>query len=103
MYNTDSACTKPISGSPFTTPASGKVTVSNLEPGTYYVKETSKNIDYWVTDNGVKTVKVNGNETAKVTITNTNYGYGKIIKKTNTGANLDGWKFNVYTDTIPCK
>ena len=95
---TDSACTKPISGSPFTTPASGKITVSNLEPGTYYVKETSKNIDYWVTDNGVKTVKVNGNETAKVTITNTNYGYGKIIKKTNTGADLDGWKFNVYTD-----
>ena len=35
---------------------------------------------------------------AKVTITNTNYGYGKIIKKTNTGANLDGWKFTVYTD-----
>ena len=95
---TDSACTKPISGSPFTTPASGKITVSNLVPGTYYVKETSKNIDYWVTDNGVKTVKVNGNETAKVTITNTNYGYGKIIKKTNTGGSLAGWKFNVYTD-----
>ena len=95
---TDSACTKPISGSPFTTPASGKITITGLEPGTYYVKETSSGIDYWVTDNGVKTVKVEGNGTATVTVTNTHYGYGKIIKKTNTGANLSGWKFNVYTD-----
>lgn len=100
---TDSACTKPISGSPFTTPASGKITITGLAPGTYYVKETSSGIDYWVTDNGVKTVKVEGNSSASVTITNTQYGYGKIIKKTNTGTNLSGWKFNIYTDSALTK
>ena len=100
---TDSACTKPIPGSPFTTPASGKITITGLVPGTYYVKETSSGIDYWVTDNGVKTVKVEGNSSATVTVTNTQYGYGKIIKKTNTGTNLSGWKFNIYTDSALTK
>ena len=100
---TDAACTKPISGSPFTTPASGKITITGLVPGTYYVKETSSGIDYWVTDNGVKTVKVEGNSSASVTVTNTQYGYGKIIKKTNTGTNLSGWKFNIYTDSALTK
>lgn len=95
---TDAACTKPISGSPFTTPANGKIVITGLEPGTYYVKETSSGIDYWITDNGVKTVKVTDSSNETVYITNTNYGYGKIIKKTNTGSSLSGWKFNVYTD-----
>ena len=100
---TDSACTKHISGSPFTTPASGTITITGLVPGTYYVKETSSGIDYWVTDNGVKAVKVEGNGTATVNVTNTQYGYGKIIKKTNTGTNLSGWKFNIYTDSALTK
>ena len=96
---TDSACTKPISGSPFTTPTNGKITISGLEPGTYYVKELSSGMDYWITDNGVKTVKVTDGSNETVYVTNTHYGYGKIIKKTNTGTNLSGWKFNVYTDS----
>ncbi len=96
---TDSACTKPISGSPFTTPASGTITITGLTPGTYYVKETSSGIDYWITDNGVKTVKVTDGSNETVYVTNTHYGYGKIIKKTNTGSSLSGWKFNVYTDS----
>ena len=100
---TDSACTKPISGSPFTTPTSGRITITGLEPATYYVKETSSGIDYWITDNGVKAVKVEGNSSASVTVTNTQYGYGKIIKKTNTGTNLSGCKFNIYTDSALTK
>ena len=96
---TDAACTKPIPGSPFTTPSNGKITITGLEPGTYYVKETSSSIDYWVTDNGVKSVKVTDGSNETVYVTNTNYGYGKIIKKTNTGTNLSGWKFNVYTNS----
>lgn len=95
---TDEACTKPISGSPFTTGTDGKIVITDLEPGTYYVKETSSSIDYWITDNGVKSVKVTDGSNETVTVTNTHYGYGKIIKKTNTGGTLDGWKFNVYTD-----
>ena len=96
---TDEACTKPISGSPFTTGTDGKIVITDLEPGTYYVKETSSSIDYWVTDNVVKSVKVTDGSNETVTVTNTHYGYGKIIKKTNTGSNLSGWKFNVYTDS----
>ena len=100
---TDAACTKPISGSPFTTGTDGKIVITGLEPGTYYVKETSSGIDYWITDNGVKTVKVTDGSNDTVYVTNTNYGYGKIIKKTNTGTNLSGWKFNVYTDAALTK
>ena len=100
---TDASCTKPISGSPFTTPASGTITITGLEPGTYYVKETSNSIDYWITDNGVKSVKVTDGSNETVYVTNTNHGYGKIIKKTNTGDNLEGWKFNVYTDSALTK
>ena len=96
---TDEACTKPISGSPFTTGTDGKIVITDLEPGTYYVKETSSSIDYWITDNGVKSVKVTDGSNETVTVTNTHYGYGKNIKKTNTGSNLSGWKFNVYTDS----
>lgn len=96
---TDAACTKPISGSPFTTPANGKISITGLTPGTYYVKELSSGIDYWITDNTVKTVQVTDGSNNTVYVTNTNYGYGKIIKKTNTGNNLGGWKFNVYTDS----
>ena len=95
---TDAACTKPIAGSPFTTGTNGIVTVNNLVPGTYYVKELSGSTDFWVADNGVKTVKVTGGNTASVTVENTHYGYAEIIKATNTGKNLSGWKFNIYTD-----
>ena len=100
---TDAACTKPIAGSPFTTGTDGTVTVNNLVPGTYYVKELSGSTDFWVTDNGVKTVKVTGDNTATVTVNNTHYGYAEIIKATNTGKNLGGWKFNIYSDAACTK
>ncbi len=96
---TDSGCTNPIAGSPFTTDSSGVITVTGLEPKIYYIKELSGSTDYWVTDNGVKTVTVTGGNTASVTVNNTHYGYGKIVKTTNTGSNLGGWKFNIYKDS----
>jgi LPXTG-motif cell wall-anchored protein len=34
----------------------------------------------------------------KVTFTNTHFGYAEIQKSTNTGKDLGGWKFNIYTD-----
>ena len=95
---TDKACTKPVAGSPFKTGADGSVTVTGLVPGTYYVKELNENDAYWVVDNGVKTVKVEASKTNTVTVTNTHYGYAKIVKATNTGKNLGGWKFNIYSD-----
>ncbi len=95
---TDAACTKHISGSPFTTGDNGKINVTGLVPATYYVKELSGSTDFWAIDSTVKTVVVTDGSNPTVTITNTQYGYGKVIKNTNTGSNLSGWKFNIYTD-----
>ncbi len=100
---TDAACTNHIPGSPFTTGTNGKITITGLSPATYYVKELSGSTELWTTDNTVKSVVVTDGSNPTVTITNTQYGYGRIIKKTNTGLNLSGWKFNIYTDAACTK
>lgn len=92
---TDSACTKPVSGSPFTTGADGTVTVSGLQKGTYYAKEISTDDPYWEFDTAVKSVTVAVGKTAEVTFTNTHYGRIEIRKATNTGNQLGGWTFRV--------
>ena len=92
---TDSACTKPVSGSPFTTGSDGTVTVSGLQPGTLYAKEIPTDDSYWNFDTAVKTVAIQANQTASVTFTNTHYGRIQIVKTTNTGNNLSGWTFRV--------
>ena len=95
---TDSACTNPISGSPFTTGSDGTVTVSGLQPGTLYAKELASSDPYWVCDTSVKAVTVVAGQTASVSFTNTQYGALEIRKSTNTGNHLDGWKFIVKKD-----
>ena len=92
---TDSACTKPVSSSPFTTGSDGTVTVSGLQPGTLYAKEIPTDDSYWNFDTAVKTVAIQANQTASVTFTNTHLGRIQIVKTTNTGNNLDGWTFRV--------
>ena len=92
---TDSACTKPVSGSPFTTGADGTVTVSGLQKGTYYAKEIPTDDPYWEFDTAVKSVTVAVGKTAEVTFTNTHYGRIEIRKTTNTGNQLGGWTFRV--------
>ena len=92
---TDSACTKPVSGSPFTTGSDGTVTVSGLHPGTLYAKEIPTDDSYWNFDTAVKTVVIQANQTASVTFTNTHLGRIQIVKTTNTGNNLGGWTFRV--------
>ena len=96
---TDASCTNLLTGSPFTTGADG-VIVADVEAGTYYIKEVdeSSSKPAWTFDTTVKTVVVPAGGTGTVTFTNTHYGYGRIVKKTNTGENLGGWKFNLYTD-----
>ena len=95
---TDSACTNPISGSPFTTGSDGTVTVSGLQPGTLYAKELASSAPYWVCDTSVKTVTIVAGQTASVSFANTQYGALEIQKSTNTGNHLDGWKFIVKKD-----
>ena len=92
---TDSACTKPVSGSPFTTGSDGTVTVSGLLPGTLYAKEIPTGDSYWGFDTAMKTVVIQANQTASVTFTNTHYGRIQIVKTTNTGNNLGDWIFRV--------
>ena len=92
---TDSACTKPVSSSPFTTGSDGTVTVSGLQPGTLYAKEIPTGDSYWGFDTAVKTVVIQANQTASVTFTNTHYGRIQIVKTTNTGNNLGDWTFRV--------
>ena len=99
---TNAACTNAINGSPFTSASDGTILASEtLLPGTYYVKELdrgSKNVSDWVLDGTVKTIEVKAGETASVTFNNTHRGKAKIIKETNTGADLDGWKFTIYSN-----
>ena len=91
---TDTACTKAVSGSPFTTGADGTVTVSNLVPGTYYAKEIAVSDPYWVCDSSVETVQVAMNQTATVSFSNTHYGDLRVTKTAVNGS-AQGWSFQI--------
>ena len=100
----DSACTTLASG-PHTTDASGKISVTGLTAGTYYVKElghTDSTIDalYYCSSTNPQSVTVTAGSTAAVSFANKlNTGGVKLVKQTNTGKNLDGWKIGLYTDS----
>ena len=100
----NSACTTLVSG-PHTTDANGKITVSDLAAGTYYVKEightdSSINALYYCSSTNPQKVTVTAGNTATVSFTNKlNTGGVKLVKETNTGANLSGWKIGLYTDS----
>ena len=99
----DAACSTLVSG-PHTTNSSGKISVTGLKPGTYYVKElghtdSSINALYSCASTNPQSVTITGGSTASVSFYNKlNTGSLKIIKSTNTGENLAGWKINLYTD-----
>ncbi len=101
---TDAACTKPVSGSPFTTGADGSVTVSDLSVGTLYAKEIEVDDPYWVCDTSVKTVNITAGQTATVSFCNTQYGKIQIQKAMETVGSLTGWQFRItdsYDTEIP--
>lgn len=98
---TDAACTKPVSGSPFTTGADGSVTVSDLSVGTLYAKEIEVDDPYWVCDTSVKTVNITAGQTATVSFCNMQYGKIQIQKAMETVGSLTGWQFRItdFSDT----
>lgn len=99
----NSACTTLVSG-PHSTNTSGKISVTGLTPGTYYVKEightdSAINALYYCSSTNPQAVTVTASATASVSFTNKlNTGSVKLIKSTNTGANLSGWQIGLYTD-----
>ncbi len=87
-----------------TTDEKGVATSSYLLPGSYTVTETGNSgsgydASYWVCDTSGKAVTVTGGQTSTVTVSNIHQGKGKLVKSTNTGANLEGWQFSIYTDS----
>lgn len=99
----DSGCSNLISG-PHTTDASGKISVANLTAGTVYVKElghndSSINALYSCSSTNPQKMVLTAGETAKVSFHNKlNTGSAKLVKQTNTGENLNGWKIGLYYD-----
>ena len=100
----NSACTTLVSG-PHSTNTSGKISVTGLTPGTYYVKElghtdSAINALYYCSSTNPQVVTVTAGGTATVSFTNKlNTGSVKLIKSTNTGENLSGWQIGLYTDS----
>ena len=99
----DSGCQSLVSG-PHTTDATGKINVSGIAAGTYYVKElghTDSAIEsmYVCASTNPQKVTISSGSTATVTFRN-NLATGSLslVKTTNTGENLAGWQINLYTD-----
>lgn len=100
----DSACTTLVSG-PHSTNTSGKISVTGLTAGTYYVKElghteSATSALYYCSSTNPQSVTVTAGSTATVSFANKLITGGvKLVKETNTGANLSGWKIGLYTDS----
>lgn len=100
----DAACTKLVSG-PHTTDGSGKISAAGMTAGTYYVRELG-HMDsaigelYYCSGANPQKVTVTAGAAATVSFTNRrNTGGVKLVKETNTGKNLDGWKIGLYMDS----
>ena len=100
----DSGCSSLVSGPHTTNSSSGAISVTGLSAGTYYVKElghtdSAINALYYCSSTNPQKVTVTVGATASVSFTNKlNTGSVKLIKSTNTGANLSGWQIGLYTD-----
>ena len=99
----DSSCSTLVSG-PHTTDSTGKISVTDLKPGTYYVKEightdSTINALYTCASTNPQKVTITGNATTKVTFQNKlNTGSVKLVKETSCGEHLEGWQIALYTD-----
>lgn len=99
----NAACTTLVSG-PHTTDTSGRISITGLNAGTYYVKElghTNSAIAsrYTCSGENPKMVSISNGTTTSVSFYNKlTVGALEIRKSTNTGNHLDGWKFIVKKD-----
>lgn len=101
----NAACTTLVSG-PHTTDTSGRISITRLNAGTYYVKElghTNSAISsrYTCSGENPKMVSISNGTTTSVSFYNKlTVGALEIRKSTNTGNHLDGWKFIVKKDGV---
>ena len=99
----NAACTTLVSG-PHTTNSNGRISITGLNAGTYYVKElghTNSTISsrYTCSGENPKMVSISNGTTTSVSFYNKlTVGALEIRKSTNTGNHLDGWKFIVKKD-----
>ena len=99
----NSTCTSLVSG-PHTTNSSGKISVSGLTAGTYYVKElghTDSSIDalYYCSSTNPQKVTISAGGTAAVSFENKLNPSGlNLTKTTQDNQNLAGWQFSIYSD-----
>ena len=100
----NATCTNLVSG-PYTTNSSGKLSVTGLNAGTYYVKElghTNSGIEglYVCSSTNPQKVTIINGSTASVSFVNKlNTGRLALTKKTDDGSNLSGWRFGIYSDS----
>lgn len=96
----NSACTNLVSG-PHTTSSTGKISVTGLSAGTYYVKElghTDSAIDalYTCASTNPQKVTVTSGGTASVGfVNNLNTGSIRLVKVMPDGGSVAGWEFAV--------
>ena len=100
----NSACTSLVSG-PHTTDSSGRISVTGLTAGTYYVKEL-RHINSGIEGlyvcsrtNPQKVTIVNGSTASVSFVNKLNTGRLALTKKTDDGSNLSGWRFGIYSDS----
>ena len=99
----NAACTTLVSG-PHTTDSNGRISITGLNAGTYYIKElghTNSAISsrYTCSGENPKMVSISNGTTTSVSFYNKlTVGALEIRKSTNTGNHLDGWKFIVKKD-----
>ena len=104
----DSSCSTLVSG-PHTTDSTGKISVTDLKPGTYYVKEightdSTINALYTCASTNPQKVTITGNTTTNVNFQNKlNSGSAKLVKETSCGEHLSGWQIGLYTDAACTK
>jgi uncharacterized surface anchored protein len=80
----------------FTTPASGMITISNLESGTYIVEQISPPTNWVMTGTG-KTVEIVATQATRVQFTNTQRPTLTIEKVDENGSPLGNAEFEVRT------
>ena len=101
---TNSACTSLAAG-PYTTNSSGKISITGLTAGTYYVKElghtdSSINALYTCSSTNPQKVTVTSGGTTSVSFYNKlNTGSISLTKTTEDGKNLSSWQFGIYSNS----